>query len=498
MKKILTFLIVVFFGTGVFCQGLTVSENAYLTVKGGGIVQVKDGKLLVKATSSGMGSVLEDATSGNTISVSGSGAQTKVQTYIVADKYHYVSPPLTDATTNTFYQMWLKPFVESTNTWGDYMYEIVPMTVGKGYAAYSFSTGTPAPGTKSVDYVSTSTSALNNGTFSPAVSYSGTGKGNNLVGNPYPSAIDWNVNDGSGWTRTNIGNTIYIWNPVDMQYGTYTKGAGSGTHNVTNIILPGQGFFVKATNSDPVLSFNNNVRVHAGTGKTIFKNTNPYFKIRVEELSQGMSDEILVSFTPDGGTEFNDYDAIKWFSPVVEVPSLYTVKSGRNLAGNTYDVIDENLVIPMGFKKGAEGVSFRLFIDKPEDVSGIEQVYVKDKKTGTVSELVANEEYVFTSFDGDDPMRFEIMFKSSLGIEEPEKPAVQVWFADQQLWLRNPDENPVQGMFTIYNLTGQALLSSEFSMVSGASPFNVNVPFGAYIIEVISSDFRVTQKIIVN
>lgn len=494
MKKILTFLILVFFGGGVFCQGLTVTENAYVAVKGGGIIKVVDGKLLVKASATGMGSVLEDANANNNITVSGTGAQTTVQTYIVADKYHYVSSPLTNATANTFYEMWLKPYVESTNAWGQYIYiTTTPLPAGTGYAAYSYSTGTPAPGTKSVNYISNATNALNNGSISPAVTFNGSG--NNLVGNPYPSAIDWNAV--TGWTRTNIGYTIYIWNPVNNQYGIYIKDAPSGTNGASNIILPGQGFFVVASGS-PTFSLNNNVRVQAGTGKTILKNSNSFFKIGVEEVSQDISDELLVSFSPNGDVEFNAYDAEKWFSTTPEVPSLYTLKTDHKLAGNTYRDFDVNLVIPMGFKKGTAGSDFRLFIAKPEGISGLEQVFVKDKMTGIITDLVATDEYVFTSFEGDDPMRFEIMFKSSLGIEDQVKSTMQVYFSNQQILLRNLNENPVTGTMTIFNLAGQALQSSRFDVISGTTSFDTNLAFGAYLVEVITNEGRFTQKIIVN
>lgn len=493
MKKILTFLILVFFGGGVFCQGLTVTENAYLAVKGGGIIKVVDGKLLVKASVSGMGSVLEDANANNNITVSGTGAQTTVQTYIVADQYHYVSSPLTNATSNTYYQIWLKPFIESTNVWGDYITSTTEaLAVGKGYAAYSFSTGTPNPGTTSVNYVSTSTNALNNGSISPTVTTAGSG--NNLVGNPYPSAIDWNVNDGSGWTRTNIGTTIYVWN--NNQYATYTFQTG-GTNGGSNIILPGQGFFVKSSAS-PTLSLNNNVRVHAGSAQTILKNSNTFFKIGVEEPNEGLSDEILVSFTPNGDVVFNEYDAEKWFSTTPEVPSLYTVKTDHELAGNAYRDFDVNLVIPMGFKKGTAGSNFRLFIAKPEGISGFEQVFVKDKMTGIITDLVALDEYVFTSFEGDDPMRFEIMFKSSLGIEDQVNSTLQVYFSNQQILLRNLAQKPVTGTMTIFNLAGQALQSSRFDVINETTSFATNLAFGAYLVEVITNEGRFTQKIIVN
>ena len=45
----------------------------------------------------------------------------------------------------------------------------------------------------------------------------------NLVGNPYPSAIDWDAS--SGWTKTNIDNAIYFFKAsgTDQYGGTYSS-----------------------------------------------------------------------------------------------------------------------------------------------------------------------------------------------------------------------------------------------------------------------------------
>ena len=47
-------------------------------------------------------------------------------------------------------------------------------------------------------------------------------KGFNLVGNPYPSAIDWDA--ASGWTKTNIDNAVYYFkaSATDQYGGTYS------------------------------------------------------------------------------------------------------------------------------------------------------------------------------------------------------------------------------------------------------------------------------------
>lgn len=90
-------------------------------------------------------------------------------------------------------------------------------------------------------------------------------RGFNLVGNPYPSSIDWETYQTTSTTTgiyaNNVGNTVYEYNPVTHNYDTYQKG-GASTGNGSRIIVSGQGFYVQtANNSSPQLIFNESAKV---------------------------------------------------------------------------------------------------------------------------------------------------------------------------------------------------------------------------------------------
>ncbi len=74
--------------------------------------------------------------------------------------------------------------------------------------------------------------------------------GFNLVGNPYPSPINWDA--ASGWTKTNIDDALYYFkaSTTDQYGGTYStyinKVSSDGL--ATNIIPSMQGFFVHVAN----------------------------------------------------------------------------------------------------------------------------------------------------------------------------------------------------------------------------------------------------------
>lgn len=101
----------------------------------------------------------------------------------------------------------------------------------------------------------------------------------NLVGNPYAATIDWD--DAGNWTKTNIDNTIYIWDYTTSQYKTWngtTGDLGDG------LISPFQGFWVKANNTSPSLIVEEDAKTTNGNfvGKIVSDNNNPEPKFSIE------------------------------------------------------------------------------------------------------------------------------------------------------------------------------------------------------------------------
>ncbi|MEO0405374.1 MAG: SprB repeat-containing protein, partial [Bacteroidota bacterium] len=77
----------------------------------------------------------------------------------------------------------------------------------------------------------------------------------NLVGNPYPCTINWDM---AAWTKNNINDAIYIYDAATQQYTSYVNGVGNngGSGN----IAPFQAFWVKANGNNPQLSASENVK----------------------------------------------------------------------------------------------------------------------------------------------------------------------------------------------------------------------------------------------
>lgn len=90
-------------------------------------------------------------------------------------------------------------------------------------------------------------------------------EGWNFIGNPTASTLDWNA---TGWTKTNISETIYVWDPqANNGNGDYLVWNGSTGSLGSGKISPLQGFWVQATSANPQLSFTNAAKTTAGSFK---------------------------------------------------------------------------------------------------------------------------------------------------------------------------------------------------------------------------------------
>lgn len=209
------------------------------------------------------------------------------------------------------------------------------MTPGRGYAV--FIRGNTAPvftnGHARWDVRNT----INTGTisFNSHVTYTSSGNnasdGWNLVGNPYPSTIDWNA--ATGWTKTGLDNTIYMRdnssNPV--VYATFNGTVG--TNGGSRYIPLGQAFFVKS-NGGPI-DFQATEDVKApGNPAIFFRETPPTNVLRIALRKDNVRDEVVVHLR-DGASDGYDtqMDAYKLKNSSFNLATF--IENGAQLAINS-------------------------------------------------------------------------------------------------------------------------------------------------------------------
>jgi len=161
-------------------------------------------------------------------------------------------------------------------------------------------------------------------------------KGFNLVGNPYPSPIDW---DATVALNTDIDDAIHFFEASGDEYsGAYTSYVNGVPGGVgLNIIPSMQGFFVHVTDgSFPVtgtLSLPNSIRTN---------DLNPSFKTAILDQrtilqfslkydgEQRKGDPFVLYFDPIATTGFDKKaDALKMMNTDVMRPNLYAITSDK-------------------------------------------------------------------------------------------------------------------------------------------------------------------------
>jgi len=459
---------------------LTIPALQFLTVNGTLTNSAGTGGLVIESDVTGTGSLIEN-----------NGVSATVERYFTDDRWHYISAPVDNPLAGVFMGMYLKYWSEPTSVW---TYIIDPnyvlSTDMAGYALWTYNVGT-----------ATFTGNLNTGSKSLSVTNTAGGPsandGYNFAGNPYPSAIDWNVNDGSGWTRTNIDASIYIWNHNFGNYGVYPKG-GSGTNGVDNIIPPHQGFFIHCTTGQPTgsIAVDNGARIH--DAKDIYKSvtdSNPFLRLNVS--GNNYSDEIILTVVPVSTTNFDgQYDGFK-MRGIDSAPQLYSLaKDGTELSINSFPEDENYQVIPLGFEAGVSG-NYSIAADEFSGFSMNNHVYIEDLQEGIFTLLdEAGDMYSFIASPLDEPLRFLLHLNGQLAVPENANGlnGIQVYSFGEDVYIKS--DGNITGTISIYDLQGRKILTGKLNG-EPINKFRLMGQHGIMVAEVVSEQGTFRQKVYV-
>lgn len=402
--------VVVNSGNVVFQSGHTLSVQNSVSVVGGSLTFDNNASLVQI----------------NNVANSGNITYTRSTTPVLRLDYTYWSTPVSPQVLSTFSP--LSPanrffvYDPTIDNWSAVSASST-MQVGKGYIFRSpsnFSDVTPAIFTGSFIGVP------NNGQYSTPITLS---TGNfNLIGNPYPSAINADLFMSDALNSSTINATIYLWThntPITAnQYSTndyaiynYLGGVGTmaapntGINNSvpTGKIAAGQGFFVKATATGSV-TFKNSMRV-VGNNSQFYKMNSELEKHRfwLEILNDnGAYKQTLIGYAEtatnnlDNGFDSTTLDA---GNPIMLYSLLNQDKlaiQGRALPFNDHDVI------PLGYKSTV-ATNYQIRLSDFDGLFNNQDIYLVDKLLNLWHNL-KQADYPFVSDIGTFNDRFEIHF----------------------------------------------------------------------------------------
>ncbi len=475
--------------SSLFGQCTKVLTSTNITMEDGSCIHSINGFDFVLEADANSSASLIDRNATNHVTHA-AGSQSQDQLYVVGENWHYVSSPVQDEVSGVFLDMYLYDWDEASQTWSWNAPVYIPLTPMKGWALWSPASIGDATRTFEGDF--------NTGNQSYSLTRNDPNGacpvGANLVGNPYPSSLNWE--SASGWTETNVSPTIYLWNSTTGNTGTYNKATNISQNGVDSIIPPKQGFFVTVTtgNTSGSLSVGNGARVHC-LNRPVFKagqkiSIPNILQLNVTTSLNSYSDEALIVFNKEATNAYDDrYDAFK-IKGAAAAPQLYTVWYGTEYAVNTLQEISEDLIVPLHFKAGING-AYTIDANTNNLPAGTE-LYLEDLKLNKFQNLMSNDKYKFAADTEDEAERFLLHFKAPNGIEEELTNDVNVFSFKKDIYITTPEG--FSGEVKVYDMLGQEIVTQNIYNEETIITMNTA---DYYIVKVFSTKQAKSYKVLI-
>jgi hypothetical protein len=321
-------------------------------------------------------------------------------------------------------------------------------------------------------------------------------KGWNLVGNPYPSAIDW---DEGNVTKTGLASNYYYIYNQSMNAGgggyEYYKDFTSPKSTGANGDIPAmQAFFVEAAGGGGSITLSNNARKHSTQQfyKGALQNEN-LLSFKIEGAAYHSQSQVYLRESASIGRDEND--AAMLYSLSSEVPHFYSVDGNKKMVANAVPFPAEDYSIPMGLKTGAAG-TYTITAEDIQNFNSSVAPILEDTQTGAEIDLRFESSYTFDVAEpGINHSRFILHLKSTVGINSPgQKPQLSV--AQTGNALRFYNLAPGEYQLRMVDVMGRVVLDEKLNAEKIiALPGNIQA--GHYIIQLVGKQTYQNTKILI-
>jgi hypothetical protein len=347
----------------------------------------------------------------------------------------------------------------------------------------------------------------------------------NLIGNPYPSALDADLFLSNALNSNVVDGTIYLWthntpiaannyNPADYAYYNYSGGIGAGTPALgtnnttpTGKIASGQGFFIEGINAGGNVTFMNSMRAVGGNDNfyrsTATSQTNSLSSSLEKNRvwldifnTTGAYKQTMVGYIQNAT---NGYD--RGFDgknlDVGNQVNLYSFVGDTKLGiqGKALPFSDSDIV-PLGYKSTIPD-SYSISLSNFDGLFTSQNVYLEDKLLNVIHDLKASN-YTFATNAGTFDDRFQLRFTSSaLSTNQ------SVFSEDSVVAYKKNSEVYVTTAVTaikdiaIYDMRGRLLLEEKNINSNEFSTQNFNSSQQVIIIKVTNVDGKIVSKKII-
>ena len=473
-------IILLFPGMRISAQGMIVSPGISIKVEVGTTLDLTGGDLTLESDDTGDASLID--LGGVTYS---GGGEANVERYLTQGVWHLISSPVIAATAGMFENDYLQYFTVSTGAYTDIPTSGYQLEVMHGYSLWSVD-----------DEPSTEIFSGSTNSGSTQFIISSAGARYNLIGNPYPSAIDWDEVS----ITSNLDAYFYVWNPEKNATGDweYYITGGGGANTTSQYIASGQAFFVRTPNSAASGNFtlDNSVRTHST--QTFYKNKEAQQMLLLKISGNGMESQTAIRFLEEATAHIDRlYDVEKMFSGNTDIPSLYSFADDEKMALNSLPSIDAHQTIPVAFTAGKDG-TYTIGASQLESIPDIYPVFLEDVERNLIHDLRANPEYAFDCV-ADSEKQFKVHFKDVTGVEEPANAqtvniSCKLINGSLQINTNLAHEGFGNLAISLYTISGQRVLYTKTTQPSIDIAFSG--PAAMYIVSLQSETLNYSTKVI--
>ncbi len=408
-------------------------------------------------------------------------------------------------------------FVSDETYWDVWVKAEGTMEIGKGYAAEGL-VG------ESGEHVLSFSGRPNYGTISTSVMQFNNDEGSNenldndfnLIGNPYPSAIDIEkFLDTNGEAKGNgvIDGTVYLWThgtPISdagyyapSDYVTYNlMGPVSIEEDVVvaNNIGSGQGFFVRAKKPDKVV-FDPSM-ILMGANDQFFKGAKNKGSVEKNRLwinlkgSDNSFKQILIGFDENASDQMDSgYDAL--YLSGNQPIAFYSVLDDKKLAIQGLGPFDDQKVVDLGFDAEKEGLEMKIELSRKEGLLRGQDILLRDNANEMVHDLNSSP-YIF-KYDGKGSFkqRFSLLFNSTvLGLDEDiVDKDVKIYIQDQNLIIEG--ENLIEHI-KVYDALGRLVIKEKTHSANNELNLDRIQMGGFFIVELVDNEGKTFSRKMIN
>ena len=481
-------------------------------------------------TNSGTLRLESDADSTSSLIIGGEGVNANVELFLTGGeagtgnyRWHYISSPFYTSPSIT-------PFTAVTLNLAQFIQSLYSSTTQAwvAYDGYNYATGmggttfsslSPGKGYNFYDNVNneiTISGQLSYDNLAVGLSFGDNGadySGFNLIGNPFPAGLDWDdIIDGTYFTYPSSTSKGLYFTRNNVQC-SYIGGVGTPS-DVSGIIPPMQGFFVKTYSTGNTITLPAAARTHNSIhARYKGKSEIPLVRLSILQFVPSVvvigpqlttndsliNDETVVRFAEQANPGLDyDFDAVKMFLSDT-ILSIYSYNGETKYAINGLPFPEGNTEIPLAVTIIEGGDQITISAIQIQRLDNY-QITLKDLVTGFNVDL-KTADLIFTAPPGTYTNRFLLTISGTTGIEDiHDLPGFfNVFAANNQLNIKTLSDvwNGKSGTVRIFDLTGRTVSEIHNKEFWKNSILQVPAPpaKGIYFVEISSGVMRYVGKV---